>query len=177
MSLTVGTNCYISRADAVTYFTELIHGGDFLSADDADKDKALITATKMLDRQEWVGSKTSPTQELDWPRTGVSDPEGNAVASDSVPQFILDATCELALALLQDLTVQTNADTSANIRSLKAGSAEIEYFKGTSGPRFPTIVHELVWFYLSGTSSATAPYYGATEAESGLPDYELSEGY
>ena len=177
MALEVGVNCYRSRADAITYFTDLLHGADFLGATDTKQDQALITATKMLDRQEWVGTKTEDSQDLDWPRTGVSDPEGNAVASDAVPQCILDATCELALALIQDLTVQTSSDTSENIKSLKAGSAEIQYFKGARGPRFPTIIHELIWFYLATTSSYTAPYYGATEAETGLDDHELSGGY
>jgi len=177
MALEVGVNCYITRADAVTYFTDLIHGADFISATTTVQDQALVTATKMLDRQEWMGSKTSDSQDLDWPRTGVTDPEGNAVASDVVPQFILDATCELALALIQDLTVQTNSDTSTNIKALKAGSAEIQYFRGESGPRFPTIIHELIGHYLSGASAYTSPYYGASEAETGLTDHDLSGGY
>ena len=177
MALDVGVNCYIARATAITYFTDLLHGADFLGASTTIQDQALVTATKMLDRQEWVGSKTDPAQDLDWPRTGISDPEGVAVASDAIPQFILDATCELALALIQDAAVQTNSDTSTNIKSLKAGSAEIEYFKGKSGTRFPVITHELIWFYLSTTSSYTAPYYGASEAETGLGDHDLSRGY
>lgn len=177
MALEVGTNCYISRADAVTYFTDLIHSADFIGADDTVKDQALVTATKMLDRQEWVGSETADPQDLDWPRTGVSDPEGNPVASDAVPQFILDATCELGLALIQDLSVQTNTDTSENTKSLKAGSAEIHYFKGKTGPRFPTIIHELIGHYLLSSSAYTSPYYGATEAETGLTDHDLSKGY
>lgn len=177
MALVVGTNCYIARADAITYFTDLIHGADFLGATTTIQDQALISATAMLDRQEWVGSKTGDPQALDWPRTGVSDPEGVAVDSATVPQFIKDATCELALALIQDLRVQTNADTSKNIKSLKAGPAEIHYFKGKTGPRFPTIIHEIIGFYLLSTSSYTSPYYGATEAKTGLTDHDLSRGY
>ncbi len=177
MALVVGTNTYINLADAETYFTHMIHAADWDSATDDTKNDALVTATSMLDRQEWTGSKTGDPQTLDWPRTGVSDPEGNAVDSATVPQFILDATCELALALIQDLTVQTDADTSSNIKGLKAGSAEIQYFKGKSGPRFPTIVHELIGFYLGSASAYTAPYYGATEAETGLTDHDLSRGY
>lgn len=179
MALEVDTNCYISRANAITYFTDLIHGADFLGAEVTIQDQALISATAMLDRQEWVGTQTQPkpTQPLDWPRTGVSDPEGNPVASDAVPQFMKDATCELALALIQDLTVQTNADTGVNIKSLKAGSAEIQYFVGKTGPRFPTIIHEIIGFYLLSTSAYTSPYYGASEAETGLTDHDLSKGY
>lgn len=177
MALVVGTNSYINVSDADTYFLHRIHAADWDAATEPTKTDALVTATAMLDRQEWMGSKTGDPQTLDWPRTGVSDPEGNAVDSATVPQFILDAACELGLALIQDLTVQTNKDTGTNIKALKAGSAGIQYFKGTSGPRFPTIIHELIGFYLSGASVYTSPYYGATEAETGLTDHGLNKGY
>ena len=179
MALAVGTNSYISQADAITYFTDLIHGGDFLSADSTTKDQSLVSATAMLDRQQWVGEQTAPKpgQPLDWPRTGVTDPEGNEVASDAIPGFMEDATCELALSLIQDLSVQTDTDTGSNTKRLKAGSAEIEYFKGTRGTRFPTIVHEIIWFYLESSSAHTSPYYGGTDAESGLTDFDLNRGY
>ncbi len=180
MALVVGTNSYISRADAVTYFTDLIHGADFLDATDDIKDQALISATAMLDRQCWVGERTGgATQDLKWPRTGVSTPEGYPVDSATIPDFMEDATCELALSLIQDDSVQTDTSIGSNTKKLKAGSAEIEYFKGTtnSSTRFPTIVHEIIWPYLENSSAATPPYAGGADAESGLNDFDLSRGY
>ena len=179
MALVVGTNSYIDLTDAETYFLHKIHAADWDAATDPTKTDALVSATAMLDRQQWIGAQTAPKpgQALDWPRTGVTDEEGTAVASDAVPQFMKDATCELALALIQDLTVQSNADTGSNIKALKAGSAEIHYFKGTDGSRFPTIIHEIIGHYLLNSAAYTSPYYGATEAETGLTDHDLSRGY
>jgi hypothetical protein len=181
MALAVGTNSYISRADADTYFSDAIHADTWRDASNTNKDRALVTAYRMLDRQEWKGSKTDPVtpQAQDWPRTGLSDPEGTPIADDSVPQFILDAQSELALSILNDPAVQTSADTGSNIRSVGAGSARIEFFVGTAGsePRFPTIVNELIRYYLEGSSTLEAPYAGGTDNESGITNYPLTRGY
>lgn len=179
MALVVGTNSYINLIDAEAYFLHKIHAADWDSATDPTKTDALVTATSMLDRQNWQGSKTqeAPTQALDFPRTGLTDPEGTAIASDAVPQFVLDATCELALALIQNLSVQTQKNTEQNIKRLKAGTAEIEYFRGISGGRFPTIVQELIGYYLLGATGWERPFAEGTDVESGLSEYEVNRGY
>lgn len=172
----VGTDSYVTVAEADTYHLASIHGANWTAAVTLTKEQALLTATRMLERQEWVGAKTSPSQALDWPRTGVVDPEGVAVSSATVPAFIKNAQMELALALINDPSVQTSVDTSLNTRRLKAGSAEIEYFRPTSGSRFPTIVAELVNFYLSSTASVSTPTWGDVTTESELSDWEVTDG-
>lgn len=177
MALEVGVNCYISLADAGTYFEHKIHAADWDSASDAIKTDSLITSTSMLDRQEWIGARADgSTQTLKWPRAGVTTPEGYVVASDLIPQFMEDATCELGLSLIKDLTVQTQKDTRENIKSLKAGSAVIEYFIGRSGGRFPTIVHELIRYYLD-SSDYSEPFASGIDVESQIDVYELGRGY
>lgn len=162
MTLTVGENSYISVDDANNYFLDSLRNEDWDALDEERKAQALITATRMIDRQTWSGEKTSGAQDLQWPRTGVTDKYGNEVASDSVPQAILDATCELALSLTADASVETKSNTSANIKQLKAGSASIEYFRPTRGGRFPTIVQELIGQFLgsSASSSSGGAVYG-----------------
>ena len=174
MSLVVGTNSYISRADAIIYLADALHAESWDAASTESKDRALVTAARMLERQQWVGEQaTNVGQTMQWPRTGVSDREGVELPSDTVPQFILDAQCELAVALLDDVSVQSNADTSTNIRRMKAGTAEIEYFVGKSGTRFPTVVHELIGYYLANSSSYIGPFVGGLDAESRLGDFSL----
>lgn len=177
MALQVDVNCYLSRVDAEAYLGDALHAVAWMAAEGATKDQSLVTATRMLDRQDWVGERATDVQVLDWPRTGVTDENGVEVPSDETPQFILDATCELAVALLTDLAVQSSPDQSTNIRRMKAGSAEIEYFVGKSGARFPTIVHELIGRYLANSSSAIGPFIGGLDAESQLGNFSLDGSY
>jgi len=175
MALVVGTNSYVSVADATTYLAYSVNAQGWPVLATAIKEASLISATRMLDRQDWVGAKTSGAQALDWPRTGVIDPAGAAISSVTVPQFIIDATCELGWLLSQDPSILSSTDSGANIEVLQAGSAKIKFFKPTDGGRFPTIVGELVGFYLSSTQSFSEPYFG-TIYESDLVDSDLNRG-
>ena len=122
------------------------------------KENALITATRMLDRRQWVGTEYDDPQTLDWPRSGVTDPEGVAVDETVVPQFILDATCELALALMEDASVQTGE--GSNIKSIETGSVGVEFFgaSNASSTGFPTIIQEIIGYYLAGQASFSGPF-------------------
>jgi hypothetical protein len=176
----VGTNSYIDVADATAYLVDHINAADWSATSATKQAQALVTATRMLDRQPWLGTKyqQAPTQVLDWPRSGLTDDEGQEIDETAVPQFILDATCELALALIQDDSIQSSRNTGSNLKRAKAGSAEVEFFAtGTSGPRFPTIIHELVGDYLEGSSSFSGPLATGTENESQLEDYDLNGSY
>lgn len=179
MAITVGIDTYVTEAEATTYLTQALHAGTAWSgASSATREQALVTATRMLERQQWVGTQAplSPGPwELAWPRSGVTDQYGNAVSDAAVPQFIEDAECELALALLQDASAQSNADASSNIQSLQAGSASISYFRPVKAGRFPTIVQELIGFYLASRVSVAAPYFGP-EYTSTISDTDLTEG-
>lgn len=55
-----------------------------------DKYKALYMATRIIDRLNYIGSKTETDQEHEFPRNGET----------TVPQDILDACCEIAISLL-----------------------------------------------------------------------------
>lgn len=114
---------------------------------------AAVSASRLIDRQQWQGEKTDPAQAEAFPRTGLFYPDGTAVPSDAVPQQVLDANSELAMDLLAGSTVQTDQSTQQQTRRLKAGSVEIEYFNipGT-GTRFPQTVMELLGFWLGNLS-------------------------
>lgn len=183
MALVVGTNSYISRADSVAYFTDRLEGAAWLALLDADKDKALISAADMIDRQDWQGQRFAqpPTQTMDWPRTGLTDQEGFPIIPATVldfPQFLKDAQCQLALALSANPALATQTTSSGDpVKFLKAGSAEIEYFKSTAGTRFPTIVDELLGPYLEGSSRLVglAPFLSDTSLESSLEDFGVTD--
>lgn len=89
------------------------------------KEDALMWATGILDRWvDWSGDKATSTQRLRWPRTGVYNPDGEAVASDSIPQFLVEATAELARKLLdKDLT----EEPTRGIKRLRSGEVDITF--------------------------------------------------
>jgi hypothetical protein len=115
-----------------------------------DRDKAIVSATRMIDRENWLGQKTVTSQPLEFPRTGLTDKDGNSVLSTTVPAQVDEATYELALSLLADVTVQDKATTGTNTKRVKAGSVEVEFFQPKAGTPFPTIPNELLLPFRDG---------------------------
>ncbi len=123
-------------------------------ATDDDKGRCAVTATRLIDRQLWAGTKTDPDQPGAFPRTGLTYADGSAVDPDTVPPEVLSAHSELSMALAADTAVLTSATTASGTRRLKAGSVEIEYFKPLDpGGRFPLMVQELLGQWLGGQGS------------------------
>jgi hypothetical protein len=99
---------YLEVADANTYFADRLHSEVWDSASSEDRDKALKTATQAIERLRFHGQRHAvyaavqaggdetailsavASQPLEFPRD----------ADEEVPQEILDAVCEEALALL-----------------------------------------------------------------------------
>lgn len=99
------------------------------------------------------------TQTADFPRSGLRDRQGVALDSQVIPTDIDSAQIELAFEISQNTSVEGGSGTGSNTKRLKAGSAEIEFFKGTDGTPFPTIVNDLIAPFLgssTGTSGSAA---------------------
>jgi hypothetical protein len=148
MSLTVGINTYVTVPEANAYFASRLYSDQWTGASGSDKETALTMARRVLERQAWKGSRADADQMLAWPRDGVVDREGSAISSTLVPQDIMDAQCELALANLADDL--TGNDDTRGIRRLKAGTVEVEY-DGRAPARalLPDIVLDLLRPYLA----------------------------
>ncbi len=147
------------------------------AADPTTQAPAAVSASRLIDRQQWQGEKTDPTQAEAFPRTGLYYPDGTAVPSDVVPQQVLDANSELAMDLLAGGTVQTDPSTQQQTRMLKAGSVTIEYFNipGT-GTRFPLTVMELIGFWLGGMAGAVGSESTGTDACAARNDFGFVRG-
>jgi hypothetical protein len=99
MAVVVGTNSYISEADANTYFSLRLHS-EAWTGDNTET--ALIQACNLMEnRVFWKGSKTSTSQTLQWPRTGLKDLYKDAVPNDEIPEIVKQVQCELALYLIE----------------------------------------------------------------------------
>lgn len=183
-TVTIGATDYDVYID-VEYADEYLAGQINATAwraltDEDDKKRAIISSTRLLDRQRWKGEKTDSYQVHAFPRTGLVYPgSGDAVPSNVVPQEVLDATAELSSALVDGSDVQSNTDpNTSNVQSLKAGSVSISYFRNESFmQRFPTIIQELLGFWLAGIGVTVSPSSYGTDRESAFEDsYDFNEG-
>jgi len=87
---------YITEAEGTTYMGERLNASPWDSATSVDRVKAIKMGTKIIDQLNYLGEKTSSTQENQFPRNDDVD----------VPQNIKDACAEIALALLDGVDTQ-----------------------------------------------------------------------
>lgn len=128
MTVTVGTNVYISVAGADTYWSER-NNSTWSAATTAAKEKALREATQYIDgAYMFIGELTSLTQSLAWPRSGAVITSGNFrdkdFDSDEIPQKIEEACAELAL---EALSANLRPAEDRNVKREKVDVIEVEY--------------------------------------------------
>lgn len=139
MALTVGTDTYLTLADANTYFASRLAAAAWDNASDADKEKALKQACRhieALDPAGWHGDIVDIEQALAWPRYNVPQRKAGGVVdltygvyydSTEYPPPLTDAQCEEALELLKEAA---HAPTLAAERHRAMGVTEIDTGKG-----------------------------------------------
>jgi hypothetical protein len=133
MPLVVGTNSYVTEEEASAYCSDRY---GYEAWDDADdKDKALISATDILDGLcIWHGEKLDPDQLLEFPRY----PDWS-----TVPLAVKDAQCEIAFAIITNASVSTDGGDA--IEELKAGDVSFKFkARNTANP----LVNNTVLSYL-----------------------------
>ena len=132
----ININSYVTLDEANEYFATRLGSDYWGTLDDVQKEKALITATKKIDRLPFIGYKQDPNQPLQFPRfyyaTGCYC---NGLQIADIPQQLKDAVCEEALTTLQYIENNSediyNGALSGNYQSLKLGDATITYGSGS----------------------------------------------
>ena len=151
---------YDTQADALVYLGASLSANAiaFVAASADNQARALVMAANMLNRQPWQGTITDPVtpQPLAWPRSGLVDQYGVAVPSSTIPQVVINGGFELAAALLVNPALQDSVSTSTNIKQVNAGPVEVVFFSPVVGGRFPTVVMELLGFWLGSMAPVTA---------------------
>ena len=109
MALIVGTNTYATAAELAAYAGA--RGLEVAGDSDVLLTKALDYLATLEDR--WQGSRTSASQPLAWPRTGVYV-YGTALADDAIPQSLKDAQCRLALDVDSGVDLMPNVAVGAS---------------------------------------------------------------
>ena len=138
MAVVEGTNSYISEDDADTYFSNRLHSEAWTGE---NTDTALIQACSIMEtRVFWKGSKTSTSQTLQWPRTGLKDLYNDAIDTDEIPDLVKNVQCELALYLLENNPYLTQAGIKEiNFSGLKINT--IPKQESIPGKVFQPIAH------------------------------------
>lgn len=129
MAVVVGTNVYLSVADADTYWATR-NNSTWSSASTAEKEKALIEATQYIDgAYSFIGFQIT-TNVLAWPRYDAYITEGNFAGitydSTTLPPQLTNACAELALEALSARLV-TSKERGGLIKREKVDVVEIEY--------------------------------------------------
>lgn len=142
-----------------------------------NKARALVEATRWIDEQDWKGTKTDDLQALAWPRDGVGV---TGIEDGEVPIDIINASIELGALFVADVDLKSTLQQTATKR-LKAGSVEIEYFRGSSvstNTAFPKSIMAYVRRLLASSDSDWSGTIGyGIDRESGLvDDYGFNEG-
>lgn len=91
---------YVTTSEVDTYASERLNSRAWETASTTNRNKAIIQATRIMERLNYSDEKTEEDQELEFPR-------GSDV---TIPQAIKDACCEIVIALLGGADVERKAD-------------------------------------------------------------------
>ena len=175
-SVIINSNPYDVYANVE--MADLYLGANFLAAAWFEltldqRGQLLVTATRLFDRQCWIGDKTEASQPLEWPRTGTGI-EG--VEDNIVPDDIINGSIEMAFAILEGTEAINSTNPGAQkLRSIAAGSVNLQWFRGAEGQnavfdRFPLPVQELVGQYLCAGQTISGLFVSGTDGVSVTED-------
>lgn len=182
MSLIVGENSYGSRAEADAYFADSLKSAEWVGLTTTKRDQGLVEATRVLEREHWLGTKEDPGQTLDFPRTGLTCNGESVTAAESLA-IIKTAQFEYAIDIIGKPAMLNVSDPTGlnNIKSAGAGSAKVEFFAPSQSSKYPATVKDIINCFLASSSASVVGSYvsGACDDSSfDDPDlYGLTQGY
>lgn len=153
-------NSYATRAGCQTYMDGRMDADEWQTGGATLQDRSLIMATSRLEQEQYAGSKTTTTQRLKWPRFSTYNDNGDSYDVDVVPRPILEATYELALALLKapELIANTGLESFKNV-GIGSGAVDVTPRESFKAGTLPQAVKDIlstgsVWTSKSGVSGS-----------------------
>lgn len=181
-TITIGSvtyTVYSDISDADDYFNGSTRFSDWDGLTTDEKGRALVSSTRLLERQTWQGNKTDSGQDLAFPRTGLTDRDGNEVDDSTIPADVIEASQLLALFIhLEELNEQTSSTEDLNKR-IKAGSVEIEKFRADKDTvkKFPNQIIELIGAFLASQTIIAGSLSFGTDGEALDDEFNFSGGF
>lgn len=126
-------NSYASLAEYKSYLETRLPAPTWLAAAiagtiDEQLKVDLIAAARSLDVNiPWTGSAVDSVQIRSWPRKGMFDRNGNAIAENVNPFDLKQAQSEYAIQLRNSDLLSDNEAEKKGVRKVKAGSVEVEF--------------------------------------------------
>lgn len=156
-----GANSYQTLTECKDYFDCI--GVDISTINDNQLTAGLITAASDLLEYcyEYKGqiTHTDPVQPLQWPRTGLTDRKCQKVASNSIPDEIKKAQCELARSnAIARLAFSDNPTNQGAVKKNRLDVMEQQFHAAGTEVQttaFQTVgqyVHKLLQPYINGSS-------------------------
>ena len=160
-----GRTSFVTVEQADDYFDRQFNNSDWF-ATNVQNEEALVTASGILNRLGWKGTATpTSTYPLAWPRnittfvplngTNVTlTDDRTATSFGTIPQFIQDATCELALHIIRNGVNNLANDSGAPaVRDLTVGTIRLTFDLSDrkSYIDLPEIVYSIISPYLANS--------------------------
>lgn len=139
-------NSYLTLAEATAYYEGRLTSVAWDNA--ADQEALLVMATRTINGYflgrrtaimvegnvpayrvgaRWTGAPADGVQSLAWPRAGMYNGNGYAIAGTAIPRELKDATAELAIQTAGGNTTLDIASSVKGITSIKAGGVAIGF--------------------------------------------------
>ena len=144
-------NSYVTLAETESYLEGRLSVTTWDAASDDNKNRAIRMATDELDKSQFVGTRTTEDQRLQWPRYETYDHDGWIYDSDVIPRPVKEAAFELALALT-DGTFSVIPDSLAQFENVKVGSLDVTPRGNYKPTKWPDNVRGLIAHLLENTS-------------------------
>ena len=112
-------NSYVTLETADYYFDERLDSDVWTATEEAQKECALICASRKLDNLNYLGDKKNAGQPMAFPRVFGQN--------EGIPADIEQAVCEEALALLENGDSVHTKNRAMGIQSVTLGSASVSY--------------------------------------------------
>lgn len=136
--LQVGVNSYVSVEDADEYFSTVLNSDSWINAIYSDKEKALITATRSIEKLKFQGIKAVVGQPLQFPRalyvgtnisfrpTQYNNYLNGWMVQNDIPSEVKNAVCEEALSLLKGIPKRIQLQKQG-VKSFTIGDLQESY--------------------------------------------------
>jgi hypothetical protein len=148
-------NSYVTLAEATAYFEGRLPSTAW-DSQSAFQLKALVTACRRLDREDFLGQQSTKAQALQFGRTGVETPYGDQYLASEIPKCLKDAQCELAYSYIVDPAVDPAAVLETSIlESVSVGPLAVAFrdFGAFASLPLPTSVRDLIAPLCGSTST------------------------